>query len=414
MSVTQTYKHIPALRFPEFVNDGEWEMKRLGDICVVNPPSINIPEEFFYLDLESVVAGRIIGCQRIKKEEAPSRAQRSVEKYDVLFQMVRPYQQNNLFFTLENNQYIASTGYAILRAKEGLSDSGFIYQLVHTGDFLSQVMQRCTGSNYPAISSSSLEEIVVLFPPLAEQKRIAECLSAMDDMMAECNNKLEQLKCHKKGLMQQLFTLISGGGNSLIPRLRFPEFNNAKEWEIKKLGDCFTERVERNAIELPLLSLTESDGIVLQEETNRKNNSNADKSKYLRVYIGDIAYNTMRMWQGRCALVAIEGIVSPAYTICKPNVDMNPYFFYYLFKTSQMIEAFHGNSQGLVNDTLNLKYDSFAKINAHVPLLDEQNYIADCLFSADEIINLYSEKIALLFQYKKGLLQQMFPNSTMN
>lgn len=192
--------------------------------------------------------------------------------------------------------------------------------------------------------------------------------------------------------------------------MRFPEFYDEKEWEEKILGECFSERTERNYNDLPLLSLTESDGIVLQEETNRKNNSNADKSKYLRVCVGDIAYNTMRMWQGRCAIVNIEGIVSPAYTICKPKQEMDSLFFYYYFKTNDAIEKFHRNSQGLVNDTLNLKYESFEKIKMFVPSLSEQHKIASCLSSMDETINAYTEKAGLLGQYKKGLMQQMFVN----
>ena len=210
MTTKPTY--TPTLRFPDFLNDGEWEVKRLGEICIVNPPSKDIPNEFNYLDLESVVAGRIISCNRIKREGAPSRAQRLVQKYDVLFQMVRPYQQNNLYFLLEDGQYVASTGYAVLRSKEGVSDSGYLYHIVHSKDFLSQVLQRCTGSNYPAINSSSLEDICVPLPPLPEQRRIAQALTALDELIAATNEKLEQMKAYKKGLMQQLFVDSIGGG----------------------------------------------------------------------------------------------------------------------------------------------------------------------------------------------------------
>ena len=133
------------------------------------------------------------------------------------------------------------------------------------------------------------------------------------------------------------------------PELRFPEFHD--DWQVKRLGECFDERIEKKCINLPLLSLTEN-GIIPQEETNRKDNSNSDKSKYLRVCIGDIAYNTMRMWQGRCVWVDTEGIVSPAYTVCKPKENIFSLFFYYMFKTQKMINVFHQHSQGLVNDTL--------------------------------------------------------------
>lgn len=93
---------------------------------------------------------------------------------------------------------------------------------------------------------------------------------------------------------------------------------------------------------------------------------------------------------------------------------MNSLFFYYYFKTNDAIEKFHRNSQGLVNDTLNLKYESFEKIKMYVPTLPEQRKIASCLSLIDETINGYMKKADLLVQYKKGLMQQMFPQNQMN
>lgn len=195
--------------------------------------------------------------------------------------------------------------------------------------------------------------------------------------------------------------------NKNIPQLRFPEFNG--EWEERKIGDSFEERTEKNREDLPLLSLGEN-GLVLQSETERIDNSNSDKSKYLRVAIGDVAYNTMRMWQGRCVHAKIEGIVSPAYTVCKPKEGINSLFHYYFFKTQRMIQKFHQNSQGLVSDTLNLKYEAFSKIKYFLPLLpDEQQKIAECLSEIDNLITAQSEKVDALKEKKKGMMQQMFP-----
>lgn len=191
------------------------------------------------------------------------------------------------------------------------------------------------------------------------------------------------------------------------PRLRFPEFS--EEWKKRTLGESFEERSERNNSELQLLSLGEK-GLVLQSETERKDNSNADKSKYLRVAVGDIAYNTMRMWQGRCVYAGIEGIVSPAYTVCKPKEGIDSLFHYYFFKTQRMIQVFHQHSQGLVSDTLNLKFDSFAKIKYTLPLsLTEQQKIASFLSTLDGLITAQGQKVDALKEKKKGLMQQMFP-----
>lgn len=195
--------------------------------------------------------------------------------------------------------------------------------------------------------------------------------------------------------------------NEFVPEIRFHEFRG--HWMQKTLGESFEERSEKNRSDLPLLSLGEN-GLVYQSETARKDNSNADKSKYLRVAVGDIAYNTMRMWQGRCVCAGIEGIVSPAYTVCKPKEGVDGLFHYYLFKTQRIIQVFHQNSQGLVSDTLNLKYDSFSKIKYLIPpTLAEQEKIAQFLSEADEMISAQEQKVESLKVHKKGLMQQLFP-----
>ena len=197
----------------------------------------------------------------------------------------------------------------------------------------------------------------------------------------------------------------------VMPKMRFPEFQMELGWRKDNLGNLFTERKEKGYQNLPLLSLTEQNGIIPQAETNRKNNSSLDKSKYLRVYYGDIAYNTMRMWEGRSAFVNMEGIVSPAYTICTPKNNINSFFYSYYFKLPNLISEFHRYSQGLVKDTLNLKFDKFAQISVGVPpKSEEQQKIADCLSSIDELINFREQKLAALKQHKKGLMQQLFPS----
>lgn len=195
----------------------------------------------------------------------------------------------------------------------------------------------------------------------------------------------------------------------LVPKLRFPEFQDTGEWECRRLGDLFSNRQESGLSDLPLLSLMNKEGIVPQKDSNRKNNSNSNKSKYLRVVPGDIAYNTMRMWEGRSAFVGLEGIVSPAYTVCEPKEKVHGLLFSYYFKTPQLIENFRRHSQGLVKDTLSLKYEAFSKISALMPIFSEQQKIADCLSSADELIAAHGRKLAALQDHKKGLMQQLFP-----
>ncbi len=179
----------------------EWEEKELKNVVEINPKAKKLPENFIYIDLESVEKGRLLLQKNIALQDAPSRAQRLLAKGDVLFQMVRPYQQNNYYFNL-SGEYVASTGYAQIRTK---LDSKFIYYALHEKTFLDEVMNRCTGTSYPAINSSDLSSIEILIPCLEEQTKIANFLSSIDQKIDVASEQLEQAKLWKKGLLQQMF-----------------------------------------------------------------------------------------------------------------------------------------------------------------------------------------------------------------
>ena len=199
----------PRLRFPEFLPTGKWEAKPLRKVCGINPPANGLPESFIYIDLESVVDGNLIKRNRIPLEGAPSRAQRLLYSGDVIFQIVRPYQRNNLFVAFDDTDpYVASTGYAQLRAN---GSKPFLFQAIHHDAFVDKVVAKCTGSNYPAINSSDLAEIQLSMPPMeAEQERIASCLGSLDSLITAQAKKVDILKTHKQGLMQGLFPTVEG------------------------------------------------------------------------------------------------------------------------------------------------------------------------------------------------------------
>lgn len=201
---------VPKLRFAEFRNKGEWEEKKLSQVCEINPSANGLPETFVYIDLESVEAGRLLKKNNISCESAPSRAQRLLKSGDVIFQMVRPYQKNNYYFLPDDDlDYVASTGYAQLRANES---SKYLFQYLHNDRFVDRVLAKCTGSNYPAINSSSLSEIMVEIPKPEEQQKIADCLTSLDELITAQTKKLDALKAHKKALMQQLFPAMDEVG----------------------------------------------------------------------------------------------------------------------------------------------------------------------------------------------------------
>ena len=234
----------------------------------------------------------------------------------------------------------------------------------------------------------------IVLPPIEEQKKIAAILTTQDRVIELKEKRLDEKQRQKKHLMQQLLT----------GKKRLPGFSGA--WKTEYLGKLFLERKETNWENLQMLAITGTQGIIPRKELDLKDNSSEDKSKYLRVCVGDIGYNTMRMWQGVSAYSNYEGIVSPAYTILKPSLSINAKYFAYLFKMQEIIFLFYRFSQGLVDDTRNLKYENFKRIMvSYPPDINEQAAIAEVLSAADREIDLLRRDIEQEKYKKKALMQ---------
>ena len=160
-----------------------------------------------------------------------------------------------------------------------------------------------------------------------------------------------------------------------------------------------------------LISVTINDGIKKFSELGRHDSSNEDKSKYKKVCIGDIAYNSMRMWQGASGYSPYEGIVSPAYTVLCPNNELvDSKCIAYLFKRPDSIHTFQVNSQGITSDNWNLKFPAFSRISINISKdVKEQKEIAFFLESIDKLITLHQHKLDTIKNYKKAMLIKMFP-----
>ena len=318
-----------------------------------------------------------------------------LEKNDILFQTVRPYQQNNYFFTGNNIPTVASTGYAQIKAK---INPYYLYQLLHSKSFLNEVLLRCTGSSYPAINGNDLKDITISYSSdLFEQEKISNLFKYIDSIIEKQQQLIDKLKLYKRGVLSSLFE----------QKVSFVKNSN---WTTKSLGDVFTERTERATGNEQLLSVTINDGIQKREELDSKDNSSENKSNYKKVYVDDIAYNTMRMWQGASGYSPFNGIVSPAYTVIKLNDKHNHSikFWSFYFKHIPLIKIFQKFSQGLTSDTWNLKYPQFAQIQVSYPSYDEQQKIVSILETIDTTILAEEKTLENLVLYKKQLLQKMF------
>jgi type I restriction enzyme S subunit len=290
-----------------------------------------------------------------------------------------------------DQEYCISRQLMAIRSQKWNKD--FVYYfLVHNNSRY----EKAAAGLIPGISREDVLQTPILLPPLPEQRAIAAILGTWDHAIALTEQRLAVAEQRKKALMQKMLT----------GQVRFPEFAGEK-WQEVRLGDALKERKERGYENLPLLSVTANQGIVYRDELDRRDSSSEDKSKYLRVCKGDIAYNTMRMWQGRSGVSELEGIVSPAYTVCTPKPTTDVHFMGHLFQLPSIIYLFYRYSQGLVSDTWNLKFDQFAKIRFKLPSLAEQKKIASVLDACDREIDLLRRKRDALQQQKKGLMQRL-------
>ena len=232
---------------------------------------------------------------------------------------------------------------------------------------------------------------------LAEQRKIANFMIALERRKEAQQSLVDNLKKYKRGLLSQLIAQKKA-------------FDTSGEWKTVKLGHIFKERTERAKGNETLLAVTISNGVQRRDEIDLKDNSSDDKSNYKCVYIGDIAYNTMRMWQGASGVSPYNGIVSPAYTIVTPiRPDLhNMTFWAYYFKYSPLVQTFQKYSQGLTSDTWNLKFPQFSEIAVTMPPISEQDKIAECLSVFDEHCKCEDEKLQALLLVRTSLLQQLF------
>lgn len=280
----------------------------------------------------------------------------------------------------------------VVRPDQDRLDPGFLAAMAaseHGRNYFLSCAKRST--NLASINATQLNAFPVLLPSLEEQREIAAALAVWDAAIATTECLLANSQTQKRSLMQALLSPQHGG----------------VDWKTHRLGLLFRERVEPQRDDLPLLSITREDGVIPRTDVGRKDTSNEDKSKYLRICPGDIGYNTMRMWQGVSALSSLEGIVSPAYTIVTPNEKIDGRYAAYLFKLPSMIFTFYRHSQGLVSDTWSLKFDHFKKISVSIPNRKEQERIVRILSAADEVITSLSAQIEHLRTEKSALMQQL-------
>lgn len=192
--------NVPEIRFAGF-NDA-WEQRKVGALAEFNPKA-ELPDTFEYVDLESVVGTEMVFHREENKSTAPSRAQRLARQGDLFYQTVRPYQRNNYLFENTDSSYVFSTGYAQMRPH---CDGYFLLCLVQNDLFVKYVLDRCTGTSYPAINSNDLAEMDVNIPKnVVEQQQIGNFFRRLDNLITLYQRKYEKLQNIKKACLERMF-----------------------------------------------------------------------------------------------------------------------------------------------------------------------------------------------------------------
>ncbi|HEN8368514.1 TPA: restriction endonuclease subunit S [Enterococcus faecium] len=382
----------PEIRFPGFMED--WEERKLNELAEFNPKS-DLPERFEYVDLESVVGTELVRHRTENRYSAPSRAQRLAKKNDVFYQTVRPYQKNNYLFDLPYDNYVFSTGYAQMRP---IGNGYFLLTLIQEEKFVNRVLERSTGTSYPAINSNDLAKLPVKVPAdIQEQQKVGTFFKQIDNTITLHQRKLDLLKETKKGFLQKMFPK----NGAKVPEIRFPGFT--EDWEQRKLGEIVQITMgqspnSENYTENP------EDYILVQGNADMKNNrvvprvwttqitKQAEKGDLIlsvRAPVGDIGKTDYDVVLGR-GVAAIKG---------------NDFIFQQLGK---MKESGYWNrfSTGSTFESINSNDIREALIT--IPTGEEQQKIGTFFKQLDDTIALHQRKLDLLKETKKGFLQKMF------
>ena len=398
---------VPAIRFAGFTDP--WEQRKLGDVASSFDYGLNAAateydgqnkylritdiddetHEFSKSDLTTPLADLAMSADYLLKEG------------DLLFARTgASVGKTYLYRQFDGMVYFAGF---LIRARIGEgADPEFAYQATLTDAYKKYVAITSQRSGQPGVNAQEYADYQLMLPSKTEQQQIGMTLRSLDDLITLHQRKYDKLVVFKKSMLEKMFPK---DGES-VPEIRFAGFTDP--WEQRKLGELFFESNERSS-SMEILSVSVAKGIYPASESDRDTNPGASLVNYKVVHKGDVVYNSMRMWQGAVGSSDYDGIVSPAYVVARPTIELDSTCFGYLLKRPEMLYKYLCDSQGNSKDTQTLKYDRFADIEATMPAnLEEQRAISACLGSVDHLITLHQRKLELLQNIKKSLLDKMF------
>jgi type I restriction enzyme S subunit len=426
-------KVVPELRFPEFKDAEGWKVEPLGKVYSFKSTNSFTRDDLNYESgsIKNIHYGDIhtkfSTLFDVRKEVVPFiNPSISIDKIDhecyciegdIVFADASEDLQDvgkSIEIVYLNGERLLSGMHTLLaRQKEPKLIVGFGGHLFTSDSIRTQIQRESQGAKVLGISASRLSNIKIFYPEdQKEQQKIAYCLSSLDELITAENQKLEALKAHKKGLMQQLFP----AEGKKVPELRFAEFKESGEWEEKALGKLgeFTgggtpSKSNLNYWEgnIPWVSSSDIDeDSIHQIAISRFITDEALKDSATKMVPAKSILIVSRVGVGKLAISNDSICTSQDFTSFTPEND-NIYFFAYLLKSQK--EKLHGFSQGMA--IKGFTKDDISNLEVLIPSQIEQQKIAECLFSLDDLIKAQAEKLEALKEHKKGLMQGLFLES---
>lgn len=407
-------KILPELRFPEFLNEGEWVTKKLGEI------------------------GEPLMCKRVLKEQTTSNPKNSIPFYKIgtfgkdpdAYIPIELYEEfkNKYSFPQKGDILISAAGtIGRLVVYNGLPAYFQDSNIVWLGNDESMVLnsflfhyysiikwQTSDGGIISRLYNSDLKNINISYSKnTLEQQKIASCLSSLDEVITAHSQKLELLKVHKKGLMQNLFPQEG----EKVPKLRFREFENDGEWVEKKLGEVAENIMygmnasatvfDGENIYLRITDIDENTRLISRNSLTSPNGILEDK--YL-LKVGDLVFARTGASVGKSYLHQNDAgkVYFAGFLIRFSITEYIPYFIYAQTLTEQYQKWVSKTSMRSGQPGINAEeYKLYTFFTP--PTIQEQKKIASCLSSLDALIAAQAEKIEQLKMHKKGLMQGLFP-----
>lgn len=412
---------VPKLRFPEFMDSKGWTEKTLEKLTekigdgIHTTPIYDETGDYYFINGNNLIDGIICLDEKGKRvsDDEYTKHQKGLNENTILLSINGTIGNIALY---NNEKVVLGKSACYINTSNDL-EKYFLYYLIQTDKVKSYFQSELTGSTIKNLSLKSIREAIIHFPNKIEQQKIASCLSSLDELIAAQIQKLDVLKAHKKGLMQQLFP----AEGETMPKLRFKEFKDSGEWEEKALVNALLTHPEYglNAAAVPYsknlptyLRITDisEDGIFIKE-----NKVSVEKEVTEDNYLeeGDIVLARTGASVGKSYKYRAEDgpLVFAGFLIrIRPdNLKLNSELLYQFLSTDRFWKWVAFTSQRSGQPGIN--GNEYASLQIpYPPKIKEQQKIADCLSSLDELITAQTKKIAALKVHKRGLMQGLFPS----